>query len=250
MRVLILTHHYPPEVGAPQTRLSGTAAFLRARGHYVRVLTALPSYPTGIVPPTHRRAGLFQSEWIDGVRVERTWTYARPGASARVRLANQLSFAASALLALPRLGRPEVILVESPPLFLGATGALLGRALGAPTVLHVADLWPEVAIQRGALSNAAPIRAARLFERGVYRASGRLIVVTRTWVEQLIRQGVPREKIDLLTNGVDAEWLDPALARAERRRLRSAWSLDDQVVAACGRRGRSTTRSSRRASGH
>jgi hypothetical protein len=50
MRVLILTHHYPPEVGAPQTRLSGTARFLRDRGHDVAVVTAMPSYPTGMIP--------------------------------------------------------------------------------------------------------------------------------------------------------------------------------------------------------
>src|SRR5215212_9450726 len=86
MRVLILTHHYPPEVGAPQTRLSGTARFLRDRGHDVTVVTAMPSYPTGEIPPAYRRSPRV-SEWVDGVRVERTWTYARPGGSIRLRLA-------------------------------------------------------------------------------------------------------------------------------------------------------------------
>ena len=209
-------------MGAPQTRLSGTAAFLRARGHDVRVLTALPSYPTGIVPPAYR-GHLVRRERIDGVRVLRTWTSARPGASARARLANQLSFAASAWLALPLIGRPDVILVESPPLFLGATGALFGLALRVPMVLHVSDLWPEVAIQLGVLRHPTAIRAARLFERGIYRASRRLIVVTRQWVEQLVRRGVPRAKIDLVTNGVDAEWLDRAATTSWSRCVRSSW---------------------------
>src|SRR3954466_14594872 len=83
MRVLILTHHYPPEVGAPQTRLSGTARFLRDRGHDVRVVTAMPSYPTRIIPPAYR-GQLRLRERIDGVPVERTWTFARPGASIRL----------------------------------------------------------------------------------------------------------------------------------------------------------------------
>src|SRR6476660_9477197 len=164
MRVLILTHHYPPEVGAPQTRLGGTARFLRDRGHDVAVVTAMPSYPTGVIPPAYRRTPR-RSERIDGIQVERTWTYARPGGAIRLRLANQLSFTASALAALPAVGRQDAILVESPPLFLGMTGAIFGAALRAPVVLHVSDLWPTVPIELGALSNAWVIRAARLFER-------------------------------------------------------------------------------------
>src|SRR5215216_7681572 len=220
MRVLILTHHYPPEVGAPQTRLSGTARFLRDRGHQVTVVTAMPSYPTGVVPPAYRGRPRLR-ERIDDVTVERTWTYARPGRSIRLRLANQLSFTASALAALPAVGRQDVLLVESPPLFLGMTGAIFGAASRAPMVLHVSDLWPAVPIELEALTNPRAIRAARLFERGVYMASRRLIVVTERWRDQLVRQGVPSSKIDLVTNGVDAGFLDPATgaARAEREQL-------------------------------
>lgn len=234
MRVLILTHHYPPEVGAPQTRLSGTARFLRDRGHDVTVVTAMPSYPTGVIPPAYREAPRL-GEWIDGVRVERTWTYARPGGSIRLRLANQLSFTASALAALPAVGRRDVILVESPPLFLGMTGAIFGRVLRAPMVLHVSDLWPSVPIELGALKNPTAIRAARAFERGVYAASRRLIVVTERWRDQLVQGGIPAEKIDLVTNGVDAAFLDPdaPATEAERQTVRAELGLTDKTVVAC-----------------
>lgn len=232
MRALILTHHYPPEVGAPQTRLHGTARFLRERGHEVRVVTAMPSYPTGVIPPAYRRRPRLR-ERIDGIPVERTWTFARPGGSIRLRLANQLSFTASALAALPAIGRPDVILVESPPLFLGLTGALYRAVLRAPMVLHVSDLWPAVPIELGALRDPRAIRAARLFERAVYAASRRLIVVTERWRDQLVADGVPATKIDLVTNGVDAAFLDPAAARAEGEARRAALGLTGSVVVAC-----------------
>jgi colanic acid biosynthesis glycosyl transferase WcaI len=232
MRVLILTHHYPPEVGAPQTRLAGTAAFLKRRGHDVLVLTALPSYPTGVVPPAYRGRAIVR-EAVDGVRTLRTWTYARPGGSARLRLLNQLSFATTAVLALPRLGRPDAILVESPPLFLGATGALLGRLLGAATVLQVSDLWPDVAIELGALRDGRAIRAARAFERWVYRSSDRVIVVTESWAARLRERDVPPGRIAVVTNGVDVDFLDPRAAREEGRRARAELGLDGMVVAAC-----------------
>lgn len=229
MRILILTHHYPPEVGAPQTRLSGTARFLRARGHDVRVLTAMPSYPTGVIPPAYQGQPRLR-ERIDGIPVERTWTFARPGASIRLRLANQLSFTASALAALPAVGRPDVILVESPPLFLALPAAIFGAVLRAPLVLHVSDLWPAVPIELGALRTGAVIEAARLFERAAYAASRRLIVVTERWRDQLVQQGVPASKIDLVTNGVDAAFLDPAAAVSERTAVRAELGLADDAI--------------------
>jgi colanic acid biosynthesis glycosyl transferase WcaI len=234
MRVLILTHHYSPEVGAPQTRLSGTARYLRDHGHDVVVVTAMPSYPQGIIPPAYRRSPR-RSEIIDGIRVERTWTFARPGGSIRLRLANQLSFTMSALAALPAIGPRDVILVESPPLFLGLPGAIFRAALGAPMVLHVSDLWPAVPIELGALRNGHMIRAARLFERAVYAASARLIVVTERWRDQLVTDGIPADQIDLVTNGVDSAYLDPTtvVAAEERARVRAELGLSGKTVVAC-----------------
>jgi len=56
MRVGILSQYYPPEMGAPQARLSQLAARLTERGHEVVVLTALPNYPQGRIFPGYRRA--------------------------------------------------------------------------------------------------------------------------------------------------------------------------------------------------
>ena len=48
-RVLILTQYFPPEMGAPQARLSELGERLIDRGWEVEALTALPNYPTGKV---------------------------------------------------------------------------------------------------------------------------------------------------------------------------------------------------------
>jgi glycosyltransferase involved in cell wall biosynthesis len=102
-------------------------------------------------------------------------------------------------------------------------------------VLHVSDLWPAVPIELGALSNPWAIRAARLFERGVYAASRRLIVVTERWRDQLVREGVAADKVDLVTNGVDASFLNPEtpMAAAERASVRAELGLPEKTVVAC-----------------
>ena len=51
MRILIVTHYFPPETGAPQARLSALAAAWAADGDEVTVLTGMPNHPTGVLPP-------------------------------------------------------------------------------------------------------------------------------------------------------------------------------------------------------
>src|SRR6185503_5568823 len=49
VRLCILTQYFPPEMGAPQARLSELGERLIDRGFEVEALTALPNYPTGKV---------------------------------------------------------------------------------------------------------------------------------------------------------------------------------------------------------
>jgi colanic acid biosynthesis glycosyl transferase WcaI len=69
----------------------------------------------------------------------------------------------------------------------------------------------------------------------VYAASSRLIVVTERWRDQLVRDGVAAEKIDLVTNGVDATFLDPEAPAAvrEREAVRAELGLAGKAVVAC-----------------
>ena len=68
MRVIIVTHYFPPEIGAPQVRLSALAEVWAADGDEVTVLTGIPNYPTGVVPPEYRGA-IRRCERRDGYRV-------------------------------------------------------------------------------------------------------------------------------------------------------------------------------------
>lgn len=68
MRIAFLTQYFPPEMGAPQARLYELATRLKARGHSIMVLTAMPNYPTGKVFAEYRRK-LFCVEKMDGLKV-------------------------------------------------------------------------------------------------------------------------------------------------------------------------------------
>ena len=97
MRILIHTQYYPPEMGAPQVRLSELAKRFVERGHEVFTLTAMPNYPIGRIYEGY--GGFFRREEQDGVTVVRSYVYPANGTKIRSRLANYFSFALSSTVA-------------------------------------------------------------------------------------------------------------------------------------------------------
>jgi glycosyltransferase involved in cell wall biosynthesis len=208
LHVLFLTHYFPPEVGAPQTRIFELGRRLARRGHQVTVLTGFPNYPTGRIPEPYRKKA-FQREVIEGVDAVRAWVYATPNKGFVKRLLNHLSFTATSIPASLAIRSVDVIVVESPPLFLGMAGYLISRFKRAPYVLNVADLWPETAVALGALSNPLAIRMAEGLEAFLYRKAARVTTVTRGIRQILLERGLSSEKVHLLTNGVDTSFFCP-----------------------------------------
>jgi glycosyltransferase involved in cell wall biosynthesis len=216
--VLFVTPYYPPERGAPMVRISETAKVLISQGYEVTVLTTFPNHPTGIVPVEYRGHFILK-EVIDEVRIIRIWSYFSSNKGFTRRVLAHLSFGCLApLLGGKAVGQPDVIIVESPPLFNAIAGHLLSWSKRCPFIFTVADLWPESAIQLGMLRNRIFIRMAEWLEWSTYQHAGAIWAVTEGIYTTLIRRGLSPEYVFLLTNGVDTTLFNPrsqAQARAE-----------------------------------
>lgn len=209
MRILILTQFYPPEFGAAAVRLSRLARLLAADGHAVTVLTGMPNYPEGVIPPAYR-GRVTCRETIDGVTVERVWVYASPSKRARTRLLNQFSFMLMAALRGTFLRRPDVILVESHPLFVCLCGGWLRRIKRAPVVLNVSDLWPESAVATGALrADSTLVRFAEPVERWAYHDAAHVVGMTEGVLEGIRRVLPDPNRSTLIKNAVDLDTFRP-----------------------------------------
>lgn len=221
MKVRILTHYYPPEVGAPQTRLAALARGLAARGDEVVVHTGFPHYPDGEIKPPYRNRPLAVED--DGpVRVVRSWVYAAPNRGFARRIANHASFAASALMSAAAEGPADALVVETPPLLLAGAAIPYARAKGAKLILNVADLWPDSAVEMGALNSARAIEAARLVEHSAYRAAAAIACPTEGIVAALERVPAAAGKTALIRPAVDLSRFDPTtrMVDSEDRPLR------------------------------
>lgn len=224
--ILFITPYFPPEVGAAQTRVSETAFRLSQHGHEVTVLTTLPNYPKGRVFPEYERGQRRQENWR-GVRVVRVWSYITHKKGFVARVLSQLSFGLLApLLALRAVGRPDVIIVSSPPLFDAFAGRALAWLKRCPFIFSVADMWPESAVQLGALRNPALIWLAERLEWSTYQRAASVWALTDGIRSALIARGLPEQKVFLLNNGVDTARFKP-VPRAEAR---AALGWDDRYT--------------------
>ena len=216
--ILFISPYYPPENGAAPACVGETCTRLVKLGHQVTVLTTLPNYPTGIVLPEYR-GRLLQEEMRDGVRVVRVWSWVSPNKSFLHRMKWYLSFAFLApLFGGKTVGHPDIIIVQSPPLFDAITVRILARWKRCPFIFMVSDLWPEQAIQLGVLRNRLLIRLSEWLEWSTYQRADLVWVVTEWIRDRIIQRGLAPERILLLTNGVDTTTFHPrpqAQARAE-----------------------------------
>ena len=237
MRVTILTQYYPPEVGAPQGRLSDLARRFVAQGHDVTVVTAMPNYPTGEVFDAFR-GRVVAREDVDGVTVLRSWIWATKRNDRRSVLLSYFSFVLSATCTAPfRIRRSDVLIWESPPLFLAPVAWLLAKRSRAHLVMNVSDLWPRSAVDLGVLRSPRLIRLFELVERWAYRRAA--LVTCQT---EGIRDGVADRASGtatwLLPNGVDLEHFRPVRRDPG---VRARYGIPDEavVVGYAGNFGRS-----------
>ncbi|MCZ6816920.1 MAG: glycosyltransferase family 4 protein, partial [Planctomycetota bacterium] len=234
MRIAILTQYFPPEVGAPQVRLFELAKRLRKRGHDITVVTAMPNYPAGRVFDAYRRR-LFCVEKIDGLKVIRTPIYPSRSKKMLLRLASYMSFVITSLLmGTWSLGRQDLLLVESPPLFLGLSGVAMSFLTRSRMVLMVSDIWPDGAI-RGNLISERQARILIKLESFLYRRSDCVALTNPGAVEQ-IKSRFPDVPCALISNGVDTSVFRPDL-RSEAIRAEFGVSSDQFAVAYCGLHG-------------
>ena len=203
MRILIVCHYFPPEIGAPQARLSELAKAWAEAGDEVTVLTGMPNHPTGVVPEGYR-GRIRAEEEVDGYRVVRTWLYATPNTGILKKTLGHLSFmATSVLLGMRRVGPADVVVVSSPTFFSVFSAWAIARWKRAAFVVEVRDLWPAIFVELGVLRNPFVIRGLERLELAGYRAAAAVVVVTEGFRDDLVRRGVPADKVHVIPNGAD-----------------------------------------------
>lgn len=202
MRILFLTDNFPPERNAPATRVHEHACYWVKRGHEVTVVTCAPNFPEGAVFPGYRNRWHAVEE-VDGIRVVRVKTFITANEGVVLRTLDYLSFMAPAFAAGLFQDRPDVVIATSPQFFSAVAGWALATVRRKPFVFELRDLWPASIAAVGAMSGRGTLRLLERLELFLYRRAAAIVPVTHAFKEDLVRRGIPAEKISVVINGVD-----------------------------------------------
>ncbi|MEL6429456.1 MAG: glycosyltransferase family 4 protein, partial [Planctomycetota bacterium] len=202
MRILFLTDNFPPETNAPASRTHEHAKRWAAAGHDVTVITCAPNFPRGRVFDGYANR-VRTVETVDRIRVVRVKTFIARNSGFFLRTLDYLSFMVAGFVAALFERRPDVIVATSPQFFCAAAGWLTSVFKRRPFVFELRDIWPASIAAVGASSRTPILRALERLELFLYRRATSIVAVTHSFRDELVERGVPREKIHVVTNGVD-----------------------------------------------
>jgi glycosyltransferase involved in cell wall biosynthesis len=230
---IILIHQYFLEENDPGgSRFNEMAQSWIEAGHQVTVIAGMVHYNA------NQKKQEYRGKWIlkkmqGRTEVIRTHVSQAYNSNFFGRLWGYLSFMFSSLYAglFYVKGKYDIVLVTSPPLFLGFTGYVLSRVKGIPFIFEVRDLWPESAIDTGILKNKLMIKAAFRFEKFVYRKAALINVLTPAFRDKLINEkGVLPKKVIMIPNGADFRISEQLLHSFDSSGFRNKMNWNEKFV--------------------
>lgn len=235
MKILLIHQFFLEQDGAGGSRFNEmTRIWTSSADCEVTVLAGMVNYASGkIENKSYKDKYIFIEKLTNKLTVVRCRVSEAYNKNFVGRLWGYFSFVFSSLYAgiFKIKGSYDVILVTSPPLFVGVTAVILSKIKRIPFVFEVRDLWPESAIDSGVLSNKIIIRLSYWFEGYLYRKAKYINVLTPAFRENLINiKKVPPNKIILIPNAADFSLSDDLLLKIDRNAIRKKLGLESKVV--------------------
>ena len=216
LRLVVLGPHFEPDTAPTGRVLTRIVHELAARGHELHVVAALPWYREHAVEPGWTRR-LVRRQRVPWGSIRRVHPF--PGHNRRNLLRRALGFAGFSLLAgwsgLAAGGwlrRHDAVIAMSPPLTMGVTGRLVAWSHRAAFVFNVQDIFPDAAVETGAISNRQVISVASWLERLSYRTADAVTVLSDDLASNVLGKvaAARRDRVHTIPNFVDTTHLRPA----------------------------------------
>ncbi len=210
MRVLIVTQHYPPDLGASAFRLKALSDELTKRNHDVTVLTATPN----------RYSSLKTSDELSGAERIIRINVKTGNDSALAQIWRQADFYLKMKSKAKKLCNEnhfDVGIVSSPPFLIGVAGISLKKRVGK-LILEVRDLWPDTIVELGKAKESNPIiKIMRHYERKMYNSAYRIVTVLPFMNDKISSKGIDRGKLVTFSNGLDGYLLKEITEWSEKK---------------------------------
>lgn len=232
MRILLVHQYFLEEDDSGGSRWNEISKSWTDSGHEVVVIAGM-MHANGFKKRAEYKGKFFIKRLQNKIKVYRTHVSESYNSGFFCRFWGYCSFMLSSLWAglfIVR-GKYDLILVTSPPLFVGVTGYILSRLKRIPLIFEIRDLWPESAIDTGVLTNKWIIKLSLAFEAFIYKKAKRINVLTPAFYNTLLdKKGVPAFKLMMIPNAADFALSDGLLQNFDSKAFRKANLLENHFV--------------------
>jgi colanic acid biosynthesis glycosyl transferase WcaI len=209
VRLVVIPPHFEPDVAPTGDVATRIVHELGRRGHRIEVITSLPWYRHHRIEPGYE-GRLVRYEDVRWGRITRLHPF--PTANKRNLIRRAVGYASFSSLAAAhgaRGGRVDGVLAMSPPLTLGLTGWAVASARRGPLVFNVQDVFPDVAVELGVITDRRIISAARRLERFCYERADAITVLSEDLSENIVSKTGRPDKVRVIPNFVDTDVVVP-----------------------------------------
>ncbi len=232
MNILLLHQYFLEEDDPGGSRWNEITKVWTNAGHTVTVLAGMMHY-NGHEKKEEYKGKHFLKKQQGNVIVWRCHVSEAYNKHFLGRLWGYFSFMFSSLYAglFKAKGQFDVVIVTSPPLFVGVSGYLIALFRKRPFVFEVRDLWPESAIATGVLTNKPIIKIAYWVENFIYKKAKIINVLTPAFYKTLNEKNkVPKYKLIQIPNAADFSLSDTLLQNFDREAFREQHGLENKFV--------------------
>lgn len=210
MHILLVHQFFLGKNDSGGSRFNQFVKYWEEQGHTLTVLAGTVNYSTGYKDDKYKGKIITEENLSESTKVLRCYVSDGYNKNFLGRLFGYFSFNLSSTLALFKVKKPDIILVTSPPLFVGITG-IIGKFLKRkPLIFEIRDLWPESAIDTGVLTSKPIIKIAYMVEKLSYKVADKINVLTPAFKEKLItKKNINPNKIIYVPNGADTDIFKP-----------------------------------------
>lgn len=218
MKLLVYGINFAPELTGIGKYTGEMVAWLAARGHEVRVVTAPPYYPDWAVWPDYSGSRYTREDW-HGATIFRAPLWVPRKVTGLKRLVHLASFALSSIPTLLAQWRwkPDLVWVTEPPLFCTPAALAFARLRSAKAWLHIQDYEVDAAFELGLLKGAGARAFVSAVERGLMRRFDRISTISLRMMERASSKGAEDARLVSLPNWADVSAVQPLRAASPYR---------------------------------